>query len=211
MWPDVPTNSIWLLTMAGRCYGQRILNTFGYQVVELTGAEKPVDAVTQAFFADADYADFQTDFLLCLPEAYQLEEVWLQMIFPFRVRKGIFEAAADGQIPGEALVQSQACISRHSVTAARWANGGVRLMMPAGSDYSANGLITAGHKAVLQIFAGEMEEDINITVTGSAYKFRPSIIHPGATPGSFSATAVVETNVQDQLRTQRTRVVGRGE
>lgn len=211
MWPDVPVNSIWLLTLRGLCFGQRIINTFGYQVTALTGAEKPVDEFSQAFWADADWADFKDDFLNCLPEDYTLMEAWLQYIYPFRVRKSVLEVDENGAIAAPALVQSQASISRHAVEASRRSNGGIRLIMPEGSAYSTQGMITNTHKTTLGILALEMDDQIGITVDGSSYTLSPVIIHPGATPGSYSATRVVATNVQDQLRTQRTRVVGRGE
>lgn len=211
MWPDIPNNAILLLTFKGTCYGQRIMNTFGYQVFSVTGAVQPADAFYQAFFADADYADFQDDYLACLPSDYTLDEAWLQYLFPFRIRKAVLEVNLPGDILAPALVQSQASISRHAIEASRRSNGGVRLLMPEGALYSANGLISAGHKVTLDTFAQEMDNEINITVNGTAYLLKPVIIHPGNTPGVFSATEVVATNTQDQLRTMRRRVVGRGE
>lgn len=211
MWPDVQSGDIFLLTFAGRVYGQRVINTFGWQISDVTGAEKPTDQFTNTFFADAEYLAFRAEFLACLPDDYILEEAWFQRLWTQRVRKAIQEVNLPGDIDARALNQSQASISRHGVVAARWNNGGVRLVMPEGDGFSVNGLITAGHKATLQGFAAMMEDPMELNVGGTFYDLDPVIIHRNPTTGSLSATKVVETNVQDQLRTQRTRVVGRGE
>lgn len=211
MWPDVDANDLFLMTFAGRCYGQRVINTFGWKVQEVTGPLQPMDLFSNSFYADAEYTAFEEAFLACLPSAYSLEETWLQRVFPSRVRRAILEGPKPGDIDAEALNQSQASISRHGVTAARWANGGIRLVMPVGAAYSENGLITAGHKATLGALANQMTDPIELNVAGTFYDLVPVIICKSPTPGALFGEEVVETNVQDQLRTQRTRVVGRGE
>ena len=211
MWPLVDVGADFLMTMVGRCYGQRIINTFGWTVDNRTGGEQPTDAFTNSFFADAEFIAFKEAYLDCLPNVYSLDEVWLQKLTPVRVRKGVLEVGEDGALDAPALVQSQATISRHGVTAARFANGGVRILMPAGDEYSQLGLITLAHKARLQTLANLMVDPIQLNVMGTFYDLLPALLAPGATPGTINTTPVVETNVQDQLRTQRTRVVGRGE
>jgi len=212
MWPLVDIGSVFLMSMVGRCYGQRILNTFGWRVEDLSlGAAQPTDAFTQSFFADAEFLAFRDAYLDCLPSPYNLDEVWLQKLTPVRVRKGVLEVNLPGSISAEALVQSQASISRHGVTAGPFANGGVRILMPAGIDYSEDGLITGAHKATLQLLADQMEDEIQLNVMGTVYDLAPVIIGRFPGTGDITSLEIVETNVKDELRTQRTRVVGRGE
>lgn len=211
MWPNVNEGDLFLMTFAGRVFGQRVINTFGWEVDEVTGAVQPADLFSNSFFADAEFVSFKNTFLDCLPDPYVLEEVWLQRVFPSRIRKAILEVGETGNISARALNQSQATISRHGVTAARWANGGIRLVMPEGIDYSDDGLITNPHKTTLQALAAQMEDPIELNVAGTFYDLIPVIISKSPTPGALFGVEIVETNVQDQLRTQRTRVVGRGE
>lgn len=211
MWPNVPLLSRFLLTFNGVMHSQTILNTFWYQVKSLTGAEKPLDQLTQAFFADLEYVALESDFLACLPETYSLRETWFQQITPTRQRKGILERALDGGIAAQGNVTNiAAVISRHGTGASRHDNGRIHLPVPSGTTYIENGLLTAAHKVTLQLLADQMLQPISVTVDASVYELVPILAWRINEAPFWGSLEVESTNVQDTSRVMRRRTLGLG-
>lgn len=214
MWPDVQNNSIANLTFFANVNGQRVMNSFGYQCT-LTGGVQPADSVTQAFFAALAYGDLEDAWRACVGTDVTLSEAWFQILFPARIRKTVLERNLAGTYPSTTNRQNtQACISRHGVTAARHANGGIHLVLPdngAMDTVATDGLLTAAYKTILQTLATQMLSAVNTVVGGSTYNWAPGIINPDPqNPVILSFTKIVQTNVQDEARTMSRRTVGRG-
>jgi hypothetical protein len=211
MWPEAHVGDLLLMTFKGACLGQRIMNTFGYRVKAITGGSIDVDVLYQRFIASADYVALQDGYLACLPSQYDLQETWLQVLFPARVRKLVLEVNLPGDLTTEVLqANSQASISRHTPFAHSGANGGIRVLAPQDDTYVVNGVLTNAYKILLGQLGDLMLEEINYSAGGATTDFEPVMLHRGA-GGAFTADYLVAINVQDEVRTLRRRTVGRGE
>lgn len=211
MWPTVPNFAMFLLSFRGTFINQRTITTFGFQWNLAAGNDPAVNDLSSFFFASNDYLSLQSAFLACTPQNYTLDQAWLQMVFPTRVRKYVFVPALEGTIPVDAVQpNTQASVSRHAVVASRHGNGGVRVPAPQSAAYVVNGSITPAYTALLQTLANEMKEQIVPVIPGTTGTMNPVLLDFGQYP-IVTARAIVATTVQSTARVIRRRTVGEGE
>jgi len=208
---DLSVASSVLITFRGFQSSQRIINTFWYYVSG--GPGSPTSQLTAFTALDTIIAagtNLSPKFIACMPNNYQLEERWYQVIQPIRYVKYAFPAALAGTVGHNAdTANTTASITRRSELANRRAVGHLQLVAPRGGDVDTynDGIIeTAGsYKVALAALALQMIQNI----TAGGYTFRP-VVGPGL-DGSGNARYLVGASVQDTVRTMHRRTVRLGE
>lgn len=193
----------------GRMYGQRILNTFYYQVSETDGIMTRWDAYEKLNEAFAVALGLKELFLNCLSADYTLEKIRYQYVNPSRMVYRSFQVNETGALLGDTETANLcASIERRVGTVDAHAVGRLQLAgLP--SNTTAAGLILPGHLAVLNtlaafmsfvILAGDTFETAWQPVLFSKVTGQPAVINP-----------IIEAFPHPQVRTMSRRTVGRGE
>jgi hypothetical protein len=194
----------------GRSNEQRILNTIHYRMSPAWDSPT-IDTYYNSFeshITTGGAVDVQQALLDCLCEQYSLTGVRLQVIYPTRYRGKTITKLVGGTRAGFDKAQNvTAVITKTVELAGRSKVGGLHLGGLSSTDYD-NGLINAPLKALMATLGAALLSPVNQDFGGGINT--PVLYHPdpNANPKYDILTGVI---LQDTLRTQRTRNVGKGE
>lgn len=206
-----------LLTFRGTLYGQRVMNTFWYSLRTLNLTNTPTletlsnQINVQMGLGSAWLAAYRD----CLSENYQINQLWVQRVFPTRIMKEVYDVDDAGTHTDTGLTANmQASIMRRTEVASPGNIGGVRIALPNDVTACSNGFVTGAYKAKLQAFANKMDDIITCAVGTDIEPVLPTRLPPvppakqGVIDGSRD---IARITVMDTVRTLSRRTVGRGE
>lgn len=204
-YPFANVGDKYLVTFVGRFNGQRIMNTFWYQLKEMVG-NPTVDQIYDELFASLDdNFDLRGNYLDVTPSNFTLLEIWVQRIDGLRVVKKVYQKNVPGLVPNEFGTQNvQATIVRRGLTGSRKAVGAVRIPAPTGTATSGTGTWVQGYRDKLELLAASMKAD---QTTQSGHILQPVIRHG---PSTVDVDLVAQTFSMPEVRVMSRRTVGRG-
>ena len=198
------------LSFVGRCNGQRVLNTVHYRMA-VAWSQATIQAYLAAFVNRiyiAGASDLTTPFLDCLSADYGLEKIRAQVIWPVRYRSYDFATALIGGQVGNSTAQNAAgVLTKKADLAGRSKIGSLHLGGLSQADYSA-GLLTLGLKTRMATLGNALIQ--SVFDGANPGRNDPVIYHPGANANP-KTDDIIEFFVQNEVRTQRTRTIGKGE
>jgi len=205
--PDLPNNTLLLVSFRGILNGQRIITTFHYRA-----AGNPTAGTTYVAYLDKLYlliaAGLQTKYLDVMPANYLLEVTRLQPIQPMRLRYTEYTVGAPGTLVDNSNTQNLALsIKRVAVTAGPKGVG--RVQIPVAAENVLAGEIDMGGPlwANAGIFGVEM---IAVQTTVSpGMTWNPCLpAQNGTNTGDWD---LFEFGLEQTARTMHRRTVGLGE
>jgi hypothetical protein len=205
----VPVNSLVRVNWMGRCFGQRIVLTTGYQKTggpQVLTEEQEMNGVIDDLIVGGP-TDLLTDYMACLPPEYSMEEVRAQVIHSSRFTAVQRVIVTPGTHPNSATVASDsACITLKG----RFAGANRRSnkhIGPLPDAASAAGLLTNAFVTRLNNLASAM---VSVVVLGGGETYTPSVwkIDP---LNVASVHALNAWTIGTTSRVQRRRTVGLGE
>jgi len=164
-------------------------------------------------------SDFVEPFLDVLAQNVLLIGTSCQPVYPIRYRKVDSELLAlPGTVAQDCEVQNvQAAIEKYGPFANRHNIGGVRIGGMATTAYD-NGLVTPAHAALLTTLASTWFANTTVTVAGIGYVFEPviakhkKVVEDGKDTYPLDGSEVLEGfQVKSEVRTMRSRTIGKGE
>lgn len=196
------------VTLVGSLIGQRIMNTFHYEVenVPIAGIEIPAaTAIIETHF-EKDNGIIER-YLLCLPSNYTLDQMWIQLIGPTqRYVKIIVPQALQGTQPGNAdTANISAVITRTTEKAGRSQVSSLHVPLGNSSVFMANGRVSPAQVVGLQALADLLPEQIG----GAPNLSLDPVIYHGPPP-KLSADRIVDAVPQQTVRVMRRRTLGLG-
>jgi hypothetical protein len=198
------------VTFVGRSNEQRILNTVHYRN-KVQWDSPTIDTYYNSFYSHISLGGavpLTQKFLGCLCEQYTLTGIRLQVVWPIRYRGKTFsENEGGGRLGFDNAQNVTAVITKTCELSGRSKVGSIHLGGLAAADYT-NGLLVQGLKDKMAELAAtmllEVSQDFG-TGINEPVLYHPS---PNANPKYDVLTGMI---IQDTLRTQRTRNVGKGE
>lgn len=197
------------ISVFGRVYGQRIIMTRNYQVNTATSGG---DTRTQLQAIGNQYksvGQVVEAYLGLMPEQYQGDVVRSQVIYPVRSSFVDVQMTNTGTIDTpEALNQSAAGITLQTPKAGRSQRATIHIG-PLPVDSVQSGTLTAGYVTLLNTLGARFLTQLSTTGPG-AVAMTPIIYHRNGDGPLQKSDPVTGYSVNDELRTMRRRVVGRG-
>lgn len=215
---DVAVGQRLLLTIAGRYFGQRTMNSFLFRCSATAAGVSQAAAIAALHAKLGSVNDFFAKYTACLPgESAEVTglEAWYQIIAPVRYRKTVLDIPFNASTAYNSTTANvSASIERFSELAVRKGVGGIRV--PIGTSGVANGLIGDDLLLDLEGFA-EILNDLQTTASPSV-TWVPQVGLPGYTPGDpptpgnpMLSLDCVGATVKGEARIVRRRTVGLGE
>jgi len=212
MWPFVGLGDKFLVTLVGELFGQKTMTTFTYQVAGGTGDSPTINAFASALATQLLEPDqLVTEYLEIVPNELTLLSIWIQCIERGtggdRMAKMDFPVNEAGT--GGSAVDSvaQVAITRRSIVAGRNQRGTIRIPAAANATNAAAGMWTAPFLLKVTDFEAHCSNDIVVSTGLNTTDLEPVINHGF---GALNTAILQLTEVHPEVRTQRTRVVGRG-
>lgn len=194
----------------GRCNNQRILNTIHYRM-DVAFDSPDLETFYQEFTVQMESGgafDIETAYLACHSGTYFLDFIRQQVVYPTRFRGFDFTISANGTQPGDATAQNvSAVLTKQVELSGRSKIGSIHIGGLSAGDYGA-GLIGVGlatRLATLKLkLLSQIAQDQGPGIC------TPVLYHPlpNANPKFDYLTNL---KIQETLRTNRTRNVGKGE
>lgn len=196
----------YLVTIVGELDAQTTLNTFKYVVTVLTGTPTDLQA-NQALHDRFVFADkVKDEFLGCVGTNFLLKQLWVQKVFPIRLRKQVYVVNEQGTLEDEqGTANLAAVITRTGGIANKQNLSSLHIPISTGPLAIANGIIQIDLKAAMTALCTQIV--VPLVSTAPAITFDPSIW--GADP-SASPVPIVTAFPQDTVRVMRRRTVGVG-
>lgn len=200
-------NSLIKVNWFGRCFGQRIILTTGYQKTAFLGAlttEQEMNGLIDDLIVGGA-VDLLTDYMACLPASYSLEEVRAQVVKTTRETAVQRVIVTPGTHASAATVANDsACITmKGEFAGARFRSN--KHIGPIPDAASASGLLTGAFITKLNALAGAL---VSPSVLAGGQTYKPAVWGPEVVPTPHLLTAF---SVGLQSRVQRRRTVGLGE
>lgn len=196
-----------MLTFVGTLCGQRVLNTFPLVVTAITGAPTVADSFDALLAKITAINELKAKFLACCPSNYTLIYIWIQKVYPVRIRKLIYSGAGIGTWDSAANTPNMAgVITRYGEIANRHGIGSLHVPISQGSDTVVDGYLTDDIKTPLSALSLKIEGFVSTAAPAVTYGHS---LFP--TPVSGLPVPVVDTAVQITARVMRRRTVGVGE
>lgn len=205
----VAVNDLFLVTVNGLAYNQRIMLTLGYRVADAVGShtEQEVSEALAAALAAGGTADIVTPYTECLSTATVLTDVWAQKIEPNRFRRYNAPAGLSGQGGPSDATNLAAVLTLQTALSGRSQQANKHIgPIPQGPDWTTEGVLTTDFKILLAALGDALVDTVAV-LTGDIVLI-PCIIHgPGA---PLPSTDIITYAVQDTIRVMRRRTVGLG-
>jgi hypothetical protein len=213
-----PANSLIEVRMLYTVNLQKCMNVFHYVVSGVTTGFTVPELTEEFATTNVGPANgtWDTEFSRVLSTDAEITAVDVQLVYPERWRAFRIVTNREGIRDGTCNAQNlQASITKLGERANRANQGGMRVGGVPEPDYI-GGLITAPYKTVLETLVLRLADFRSDGVTAATYI--PAIANkepiPGTNPVKFrykGGTVIEQWFVERELRTQRTRTVGRGE
>jgi len=213
MWPDVGVNDKFLVSFAGRMFGQRILNTFVYQARGGTGTAPAVNVLSAAWAtAMQEAGEIVDEYLELVPTNYTMEHIWIQcfehVATDERLAKLSFAVDEPGLLGSSTQGISQLAITRKTHRTGRTQRGTIRVPVADNVANAASGLWLEDVLLAAEDWKPHLYATVEIG-TGADTTILTPIINHGF--GALNRDFIVSAEVHPEVRSQRTRVIGRGE
>jgi len=200
-------NDICLLTVKGRCYGQRIILTQPYRV-STVGAPGENANVQLGYLAagwnSVDPTSPFVHYMGCLSGDYQSLSIKTQVIHPVRLAYREDVQVSLGMGGAGTVANDSAAVTLRTDLAGR-KEIATKHVGPIPDDFSINGVLTEVAKTRLVAFGSAIRQ--TITSATSVIKFTPIIFHRA----DKTWTDITGYVIGEQGRVQRRRTVGLGE
>jgi len=212
MWPSVGLSDKFLVSLVGTLFGQKTMTTFTYQVAGGTGDSPNINDVSSALAELIQEPDgLVEEYLLLVPNELTLNSIWVQCIERGTggARMAKLDYAVDEVGTGGSAVDAvaQLAITRRSIIAGPGEHGTIRIPAAANATNAAAGMWLSGFLMKAADFEGHLSSDLVVGTGGSTTDLEPIINHGF---GALNVSNIFSTEVHPEVRSQRTRVVGRG-
>jgi len=206
----VVAGDILSLSVYGRIFNQRILMVRNYQCAQSsTGA----DTRTQLLAIGAAYkavGGVVEKYLACLPDQYFCDLVRAQVVYPVRSTFADTQVSLSGTVSGEkALNQSAAAITLQTAKAGRSQRATIHLGPLSDISIAEDGAVTPGYVTLMNTLGAQLIQNVVSSGPG-ACTLTPIIYHRNGDGPLAKSDIVNAWTANDELRTMRRRVVGRG-
>lgn len=201
-------NDLYLYTLRGELFGQRIISTYHYRIDAITGTPDAQVAALELLQKLNDAGGIRATYLACVNNDYLMLEEWCQRIAPQRLAavrntvnlNGLYAAGVSR------TANTAASITRRGVLATRSSISSLHVPIGQSIDEMADGFLTQDLKDVLTTHAAQIP--LQVTTATGAITWTPVI--------PFVANPVASHDieiafVQDTTRTMRRRTVRLGE
>lgn len=204
--PVPAVGQVYRVTFDLTMFGQKLMNTFSYRL-STVGTEVDSDAVCTAMdVVLATAGNMLPKYRPCVAPSVAIDNLWIQNVYPARVRKLVFLKATIGTAAGTSNTANLALsIERRGVLANRHNVGRVQIPAPDDIMNLVNGSFPAGaYLTAVIAFAAQML--VPITTAGG------SVLGPVLTKNPIDATFanVTEAIPKTTARCMRRRTVGVG-
>lgn len=203
--PTIPAGAVIEISLLGRLNAQRVLNVFHYAI----SAEVP--SAQYVAFMDGLQTNFEdvvaAPLLVVLSSQYMLEAIRLQVVWPTRLAYREYSVMTAGAKPGVALpANSSVSVQLRTETAGKGGVGRKQVSgLPAGGvtegELNGNGMT----EMVTATSAWDADLDLAGPYTGDIV---PIVWTRGT---GINTKRINQVIVKSEVRTQRTRTVGKGE
>jgi len=209
--PDLPTNSVVLVSFIGNCNGNRIINTFHYRCAVVPAPATEYDNFLDKLFLGINAAGgIIPTFLDTQASNYTLEKVRIQPVYPDRLRYRNYLLLSSGTwaADSQTVNQTSACsIKRVTNYVGQSGVGRVQILVPDGQFSGGNIVDVNGWIAKANIFAVAMGDDV--VTAAPVMTWKPCLYGPGyVTTGVYD---VVDWEVETTIRTMHRRTNFLGE
>jgi len=150
-------NQVYQVTFKGLLHNQTTLTSFYFRLLDVPpGGPDHVDAYDDLEAEVATAGDIQSLFRACCPSNWTLDETWVQLLLPTRVRKKVYPKGLAGTGPNASTVTNvSGSITRAAENSGRQFVGGIRIpMSPADMT---NGLVGGPAYSALSALATKMK------------------------------------------------------
>lgn len=194
-----------LVTFVGELLGQRVMNTFWYQVSAITGTPNTSTFATALITQLKTAGGLMDSYLDCIAQNQSLDQIWAQFIEPTRVVKTINLPAESGTWPVDAdTANVSGVITRRGDLAGRKHIGS--LHVPISTDPTA--IIAGSLSAALKVKFDALATDVGSTQVLSGIGTCNPILRNG--PLTTDVTVITATVTQTTVRTMRRRTLSVG-
>lgn len=202
--------SIFELTVEYQAFGEKALNILHYRVDVESSIGSVVDETLDVLAAFLEAGSAAEAILELLPTNVSMTEVHGQFIRGTGgqrfARQSVPGLGAGGISSPCSTFNVAAVLTKKTAQAGRWAIGSIHIPGLPTNAYGDGMLTDAGYVASMQDLADELIEPL-VGVTGAG-EYIPVIAHPVGEHGG--STEILRYDVQTEVRTQRTRTVGKG-
>ena len=149
-------------------------------------------------------ANMEANLLACMVDQVEIVQVRMRRLFPTQTQQTITPRASFGSIAADPLPpHACALIRQRGIPTGRKGTGGVKIIgVPRTLVF--DGRITTGYAAILETYAGPMEQDF---VHGSGYEFHYGVL--SQVDDSFRA--IEKIRATPRIVTVRSRQIGVGQ
>jgi len=206
----IAANDLFRVEAVGSIFGQRIIITHAYSVLDVTGTVGEQAAsgdLLEALRGGGGGDAWESAYLACLPASYSLLYWRVQKVAPVRYRyyKLTRGAAGTHASPTDATNQS-AVLTFNTLLSGRSQIGNKHIgPIPQAATVQEDGLLAGAYKTLLSTLGDGMNDDILGAITNITF----SPVIPHRTPAG-SYTLISDYLVGDTVNVMRRRTVGRG-
>lgn len=195
-----------LVTFVGELDSQTTLSTFKYVCTAVTGAPSDITAQDALYAKLNTIGELVSKYNGCTSTQFLLKEMWIQKVFPIRLRKQVYvvnESGLFGDDQGTANIAG--VITRTGGLGERNNISSLHIPIGTGTQCINNGVIQIDLKAAMIALVNKLI--VSVVTTTPAATYSPSIW--GKDP-SASPVPIVTGFPQDTVRVMRRRTVGLG-
>jgi len=205
--PNLTVGDNVLMTINGTLFGQRIMNTFGYVVSEMTGAQDQLTAFQQLRTLQCTNGDMIDAYYACCPIEYSIDTLVYQVIRPTRFQRIVLDnlAGGDSSIYHAYTANLASVLMRRGSLGNRKNVSTLHIPAPSESGWATNGILQSGAIGFVNGLGSFVRQTYTIALGGT--KFSPSILNG---PLSSDVTPIVDYAAQSTMRVMRRRTVGLG-
>lgn len=213
MWPETGINDKFLVSFNGTLFGQKCVTTFWYQNRGGTGATPAIPVLSDAWASAMQEAGGMIEeYLAMCPEEYVLDNVTIQcvehQVEAARLAKLTYAINDPGTSQTATQTVTQIAITRRAALAGDDKKGTIRIPAPAHVLTAEAGYWLPTFRDLAEDFKGHLINSVTVA-TGENTTIMTPILNHGF--GALNRDFIVAAEVHPEVRTQRTRVVGRGE
>lgn len=205
----VAAGDVFLVTINGTCFSQRIMLTLFYAVLNNAtplNEEEASNALANAL-KSGGAEDIETPYTACLNTSYTCTTVWAQKVYPTRYRR-VEQAGTEVGSAGTAEVSNlHGAITLQTIFSARNQQASKHIgPISTATTLISDGVLLPAYKAIFQTLADKLIDDLSLDAGN--FTLTPCIFHPFGSSPRFNA--VVQYTIQDAVRVSRRRTVGLG-
>lgn len=208
--PAVAVGDVFLFTINGRAFNQRIMLTHHYVATSVDGVSDEADFASNFLdlVKDGGDEDIVGVYAGCLAAQYACESIWMQKIRVGRYRRQELAQSAAGGLTASEVTTLAGSLNMQTAESGRNQQAVKKIgPLPSTVDYISDGVLTNTMILELTALGNALKEPIALPFAMGT--LTPCIYH-GEVP--FPApTIITQFSVPETARSNGRRVVGRGE